>query len=183
MTLPRPRITYEDYKLLPEESRYEVLEGELMMTPAPNARHQRVLSRLLVRLVTFVEAHERGEVLPAPFDVILSEHNVVQPDILFIAKERAGIVNPMGGAHGAPDLVVEILSPSTASRDQVIKRKLYGQYGVHECWMVDPEARTVAVLTQTTGGLEPWRVFAAGETLTSPLLAGLCITLSDIFKD
>lgn len=147
MTLPGPRITYEDYKLLPEESRYEVIAGELMMTPAPNARHQRVFSRLFVRLTSFIESKQVGEVLPAPFDVILSEHNVVQPDILFIAKERLHIIDPLGGAHGAPD------------------------------------ARTVAVLTQTTAGLEPWRSFPAGDTLTSPLLSGLAIALSDIFKD
>lgn len=183
MTLPGPRITYEDYKLLPEDSRYEVIEGELMVTPAPNIRHQRVFRQLFVMLAVFVQSHELGEVLSAPTDVILSEHNVVQPDILFVARDRLAILDPTGGVRGAPDLAVEILSPGTASRDQVIKRKLYAQHGVHEYWVVDPIARTIAVLTQTPDGLEPWRVFGAGETVTSPLLPELAIALREVFKD
>lgn len=183
MSMPGPRFTYEDYKLLPEDKRYEIIEGDLFMTPAPNFRHQMILSRLLVRLWTFVEAGGLGQVVPAPTDVILSQENVVQPDLLFVSKERLGIVDQNGGVGGAPDLAVEILSQSTLRRDQIIKRKLYSKYGVREYWVVDPEGRAVEILTQTATGLETWRVFPVGSVVTSPLLPGLSISTSDVFAD
>lgn len=123
-----------------------------------------------------------GRLFLPPTDVILAEDQVVQPDLLFVAKERKSIIQ-FDGIHGAPDLVIEILSPSTSGRDQVLKRKLYGKYGVQEYWIVDPEAETVEVLTLTASGLEPWRRFVDGERLTSPLVAGLQITLSDLFAE
>jgi Uma2 family endonuclease len=181
MSLPGPHFTYEDYKLLPEDKRYEIVEGELFVTPAPSVRHQSILVRLILRLATFVEAGNCGKVLPAPTDVILANENVVQPDLLFVGRDRQDIIDPGGGVHGAPDLVVEILSPSTASRDQVIKRKLYGRYGVREYWIVDPVTESIEVLVPGQGGLQTWRVFAAGTWLTSPLLPELSLFVDDIF--
>lgn len=183
MSLPGPHFTYEDYKLLPEDRRYEIVEGELLVTPAPNARHQGIVVRLILRLAAFVEAAELGKVLPAPTDVILANESVVQPDLLFVVRERQGIIDPAGGVHGAPDLVVEILSPSTASRDQVVKRKLYGRYGVREYWIVDPVAQSVEVLISGQGGLETWRVFAAGASVVSPLISGLSLSVDYLFAD
>ncbi|HWI66600.1 MAG TPA: Uma2 family endonuclease [Symbiobacteriaceae bacterium] len=183
MSLPGPHFTYEDYKLLPEDRRYEVVEGELLVTPAPSALHQGILVRLILRLASFVEAGKLGKVLPAPTDVILANESVVQPDLLFVAKERQGIIDPSGGVHGAPDLVVEILSPSTASRDQVVKRKLYGRYGVREYWIVDPVAQNVEVLIPGHVGLDTWRVFSTGSSLVSPLLSGLSLSVDDLFAD
>lgn len=181
MSLPGPRFTYEDYKLLPEDSRYEIVEGELLVTPAPSARHQRILARLLFRLMAYAEAGGHGTVLPAPTDVIFANETVVQPDLLFVARDRLGIINPAGGVHGAPDLVTEILSPSTASRDQVVKRKLYGKYGVQEYWIVDPDAKSIEVLTLGPAGLDTWRVFPSGSSLTSPLLTGLALSIDEVF--
>lgn len=182
MSLPGPYFTYEDYKLMPEEKRCEIIEGELLMTPSPAFRHQAIQIRLSVQLYSFVDQHELGHVVAAPMDVILSPENVVQPDVLFIAEERSAIIENTGGVHGAPDLAVEILSPSTAPRDQVLKRKLYGRFGVQEYWIVDPESRTIEVLTATAGGLESWQTFEADSTLASPLLPGLAIKVGDIFK-
>jgi Uma2 family endonuclease len=182
MSLPGPRFTYDDYKLLPEDRCYEVIEGELLVTPAPNIIHQRISRRLFVRLVAFVESQGAGEVLAAPTDVILSEHNVVQPDILFVARNRLEIMDPVGGVRGAPDLVIEILSPGTASRDQVVKRKLYAKYGVREYWVVDPAARAVEILAEAPEGLETRRVFAGAAILTSPLLPGFEFPVADIFE-
>lgn len=179
MTLPR--FTYDDYKLLPDDERYEVIEGELLVTPAPNFRHQRILSHLHFRLYAYVEADGLGMVVPAPTDVILDAVNVVQPDLLFVAKERLAIIDTKGGVHGAPDLVVEILSPSTAGRDQVAKRKLYGAFGVREFWIVDPDAQSIEVLTPSGGDLETWRRFEHGSDLHSPLLSGLSFPVADIF--
>ncbi|HWI52586.1 MAG TPA: Uma2 family endonuclease [Symbiobacteriaceae bacterium] len=183
MSLPGPRFTYEDYLLLPEDKRYELIEGELLVTPAPATRHQRILLKLAVRLSVYSEANGLGQVLPAPCDVILSSENVVQPDVLYVVRQRLSIINPAGGVHGAPDLVVEILSPSTASRDQVFKRKLYGKYGVREYWVVDPAASTIEVLVLGASGLETSRVFPIGSAVVSLLLPDLLLTVDDVFAE
>lgn len=183
MSLPGPRFTYEDYQLLPEDKRYEVIEGELLVTPVPTSRHQKTVFRLLLKVGTFVEAGHLGDLLPAPTDVILSDVNVVQPDILFVTRERRAIIDPAGGVQGAPDLVVEILSPSTASRDKVVKRKLYAKFGVREYWIVDSVARSIEVLVYSPDGMDTWRVFPVGSSLTSPLLDGLVIPIDDVFAE
>ncbi len=183
MSLPGPRFTYEDYKLLPEDKRFEMIEGELLVTPAPSTRHQMILVRILVRLVNFVTAGRLGQVLPSPTDVILSDDTVVQPDILFISRERLAIMDPKGGVRGAPDLVVEVLSPSTAGRDRILKRKLYAKYGVKEYWIVDPDACSIEVLIYSPGGMELWQAFLAGSSLTSPLMDGLTVSLDDLFSE
>lgn len=183
MSLPGSRFTYKDYRLLPDDRRYEIIEGELLVTPAPSARHQMILTRLLVRVGAFVEQSRLGLLLAAPTDVILAEDIVIQPDLLYVAENRKGIVNPEGGIHGTPDLVVEILSPSTAERDRQVKRKLYAKYGVREYWMIDPPSKTAEVLTLSQGLLETWQVFPDGTTLTSPLLPGLVITVAELFHE
>lgn len=183
MSLPGPKFTYEDYKLLPEDKRYEIIEGELMVTPAPTARHQGILGELFVKLSLYAKTSGLGKVLPAPTDVILSHENIVQPDILFTAKERLSMVNPLGGVQGAPDLVVEVLSPSTASRDQLVKRKRYGKYGVREYWVVDPDSASIEVLVLRDTGLETWRVFPMGTTLSSPLFPDLQLLTDEVFAD
>lgn len=180
MTLPRPRFTYQEYSKLPDDQRYEVLEGELVMTPGPNPNHQEVVVLLTTLLHPFARKHGLGKVYVAPVDVILSDHNVVQPDLLFISQGRLGLVTDRG-IVGAPDLVVEILSPSTASHDLDTKRRLYGQYGVLEYWIVDPKARSVEVLTQQGAGLETWQRYKGDATLQSPLLPGLTLQLPEIF--
>lgn len=183
MSLPGPHFTYDDYKLLPEDRRYEIVEGELLVTPAPSARHQSILVHLILRLAAFVEAENLGKVLPAPTDVILANESVVQPDLLFVSREREAIIDPSGGVHGAPDLAIEILSPSTASRDQVVKRKLYGRYGIREYWIVDPSAQCIEVLTPGPSGLETWRVFGAGADLVSLLLPRLSLSVDYVFAE
>lgn len=182
MSLPGPSFTYDDYKLLPEEKRCEIIEGELLMTPSPSFRHQAIQIRLSAKLLSFVEEGDLGQVVTAPMDVILSPENVVQPDVLYIERGRTTIIDQTGGVHGAPDLTVEILSPSTAPRDQVLKRKLYGRFGVREYWIVDPETQTIEVLAWAGGALETWRRFTVDESLSSPLLLGLSIKLGEVFK-
>lgn len=182
MSGPGPKFTYEDYLLLPEDKRYELIEGELLVTPAPTTQHQRILRRLIIWLSTHVEAAGLGEVLPAPTDVILSNENVIQPDLLLVVKQRQGII-ALDGVHGAPDLVIEILSPSTAGRDQVYKRKLYGKYGVREYWVVAPASAGIEVLTLGPNGLETWRVFPTGTALVSPLLTDFTLAVNDLFAE
>lgn len=180
MTLPKPNFSYAEYLQLPDDQRYEVLEGELVMTPAPGTDHQQILAKLTIQLGTFIEAHSLGQFYFAPVDVILADQTVVQPDFLFVRQERLDIIQQRG-LFGAPDLVVEILSPATAQRDLATKRQLYSKYGVQEYWIVDPATRSIAVLTQQGSGLDTWQRYEATATLESPLLPGLALNLAKIF--
>lgn len=175
------RFTYSDYLQLPEDKRYEILDGELCVVPAPNIRHQRVGLRLRLALYLYAQNHGLGEVFDSPCDVVLSEENVVQPDILFVRSRRHHIVGP-ANVGGAPDLAVEILSPSRRSTDLEIKRKIYARFGVQEYWIVDPDAATVEVLVWSERGYSLAGVYGSQDRLSSPLLPELNLLLSEIFK-
>ena len=174
MVSPNPAIkfTYEDYQHTPEDQRFELLDGELTMVPAPNLRHQRIGTRLGALLHAFVQERDLGEVFHAPCDVVLSNTDVVQPDLLFVCEERAHLLLGGDNVLGAPDLVVEILSPSTAGRDRTLKRALYAKHGVKEYWLVDPDARTVTVLRLGAGDFEVAAIYGEGQTMASPTLSG-----------
>ena len=176
----RVRFTYEDYLNTPEDKRYELLDGELVMVPSPNWQHQRTELKLGARVIWFVERHDLGEVATAPTDVVLSDTEVVQPDVLFVSRERTSII-AHDGIHGAPDLVVEILSPSTARRDLTFKRRLYAKHGVKEYWQVNIDERRVTVLSLGNGDYEVAAVYGSGETLTSPVLPGFALAIDEIF--
>ncbi|MBI1742606.1 Uma2 family endonuclease [Candidatus Acetothermia bacterium] len=178
-------FTYEDYKSLPESEtkRYELLGGELVMVPAPLTYHQRVSRNLEGFLWDFVKDNELGEVYSAPIDVVLGrpgKEDVVQPDILFVAKDRLSIIAEEE-IRGAPDLVVEIFSPSTAERDRTYKKRLYGRNGVKELWLVDPDLKTVEVFQWTRRGFQSKAVYGHKDQLVSPLLPGLTIPLREVF--
>lgn len=181
MSIPRARITYQDYLKLQGEQRYEVLEGELTMVPAPGAPHQVVLANLNDTLRAFVKLHNLGMVLFAPLDVILAEDSIVQPDLLFIRKDRLAILKTEG-VRGAPDLVVEVLSPSTAHHDRGVKRSLYGRHGVQEYWLVDPQEQTVEVACLRDGALETVRVEHVGANVRSLLFPDLVLPVCDLFQ-
>jgi Uma2 family endonuclease len=174
------KLTYKDYCATPDDERYELLNGNLMMVPAPNMKHQWVLGRLHVELDRFTQEHGLGKVYVAPCDVHLSDTDVVQPDLLFISPAREHTLTD-ANVRGAPDLVIEILSPSTADRDLGYKHDLYGRHGVLEYWVVDPMAETVAVHRQRDGRLELAETFGRGDTLQTALLEGLQLKLDDIF--
>ena len=184
MTVPNPHVkfTYVDYVNAPEDKRYELLDGDLVVTPAPGERHQGVSVLLASRLFQFVTENRLGRVYAAPFDVVLSNTDVVQPDLLFVSNERAEIVTA-ANVQGAPDLVVEILSPSTADRDLTFKRSLYARYGVSEYWIVDTDAGIVTVLLLREGEFEVVGEYGAGDTLTSPTLRGFELNVDDVFGD
>jgi len=176
------KFTYTDYKNLPESetARYELLGGDLVMVPSPNEYHQRICGNLQFLLRAFVRETGAGSVYHAPLDVVLSSENVVQPDILFISRQRAHIITE-NNVQGAPDLVIEILSPATADRDRTYKRTLYARYGVAEYWLVDPMRSAVEVLTLGERGFEQVGQYGRDEVLRSPLLAGLAIDLREVF--
>lgn len=136
---PRRSWTFAEYRALPDDGlRYEVLDGELVVVPSPNIRHQRILLELAIQLRAWFDAHGHGEVLIAPLDVRLHERTVCQPDLLVIAKDDLPR-QPDGFVDGPPLLVCEILSPSTRGRDLIRKRSLYARFGVPWYWVVDPD--------------------------------------------
>ena len=140
-----------------------------------------ISARLGWRLMRFVEEGDLGKVFPAPCDVVLSNTDVVQPDLLFVSREREHILVGGDNVQGAPDLVVEILSPSTAGRDRTLKRSLYARHGVGEYWLVDPDDETVTVMALGEGGFETAAVYRKGQTLTSSTLPGFAVGLDEIF--
>ena len=176
----RLKLTYQDYLLLPDDGkRYEILDGDLYMTPSPSVQHQRISGKLFQALAQHVEAHRLGEVFAAPLDVILAVDSIAQPDLLFLSTERLSIAREV--VHGAPDLVVEILSPGTRERDRTLKRHLYARHGVRELWLVDPEARHVELYQLDPTADTPPRVFANRDVLTSDLLPGLRLAVDTLW--
>jgi Uma2 family endonuclease len=143
--------TYEDYARLPEGAPYQLIGGKLIMTPAPSIHHQDIAKKLLVRLFS-LEEKGLGKVFHAPIDVYFEETETYQPDLIFIAKDRLHLVEKER-IKGAPDLVVEILSPSTAYYDLRKKFKIYEKHGVREYWVVDPEAKSLTRYENKEGRL------------------------------
>ena len=176
---PKPKLTYEDYASLPDDERCELIDGELIPMPSPKEIHQKIL-KLMTRSFFPLEARGLGIFYFAPFDVILSRFNVVQPDLIFVSGARSHIITE-DNIRGAPDLVVEILSPSTAGYDRTTKRDLYARHGVREYWLIDPYAKTATVLILGANGYDTHAVYGEGDTLTSPTLAGFALNLSDLF--
>ncbi len=181
--VPAVKLTYDDLLLLPEDrNRHELIDGEHYATAAPSFRHQTAVGNLLRLLGNFLQGRALGRVWTSPIDVVLSGHDVVEPDLIFVSQANLERVK---GRHleGAPDLVVEVLSGSTRSRDETAKRRLYEKHGVREYWLVDPDAETVSVLQQAGLGYPPpAEVFAAGNSLATPLLPGLEIPVTAIFE-
>jgi Uma2 family endonuclease len=175
------RFNYRDYLQLPEGKRYEILDGDLLVVPAPNTRHQRISKKLEMALIQHVEGMGLGEIFDAPYDVILSEEDVVQPDILFVRKERMSIIRE-ANISGAPDLVIEIVSPGTRQKDREIKRKIYARFGIQEYWIVDPDAAAIEVLTWSESGYSTAGIYRKPDSLSSPLLSELILPLREIFE-
>ena len=178
---PAIKFTYADYRNTPDGKRYELLDGDLVMTPAPGVRHQRVVRKLGTLLNLYVERRRAGEVFFPPCDVVLSDVDVVQPDLLFVSNERSHIITDEN-VQGAPDLVVEILSPSTAERDQTFKRSLYARHGVKEYWLVDTDGKSVTVLFHNDHGFTLAGTYGVGHVLTSPTLRDFRLDPAEIFS-
>ena len=173
-------FTYADYLLTPDDVRYELIEGRLIMAPTPVPRHQRVSMNFSNLLGPFIREHGLGELFAAPLDVCLSDTSVVQPDLLFVSAARAQIVTETN-IQGAPDLVIEIASPSTQDDDRTVKQALYERFGVLEYWLAYPLTQTVTVLRLQNGQFVDAGRYGRGDTLTTPLLPGLRIELDKVF--
>jgi len=199
MKVAQGRLTYPELRLLPDNGRgYELIEGEVYLngekihldalidasecpvTPSPSEKHQRVSGNLFASIHPHVKSHRLGKVYHAPFDVVLGEHNALQPDLVFVSAARVGIVGPEY-IVGAPDLVVEILSPFRADYDRVTKFEHYAQHGVKEYWIIDPIAETVEVFRLAEDRYKPVALILGDQFVETPLLPGWRLAAHDLF--
>jgi Uma2 family endonuclease len=185
-TIPGVKLTYDDFLLFPDDGkRHELIDGEHYVTPSPSRKHQAIVWNLAATIGPYLESHPVGRAFVAPFDVIFSEFDVVEPDLLFISNVRLEEVLTTKNVRGAPNLVVEIASPSTRTRDETLKRKLYERFGVEEYWVIEPKAETIIVHRHDGESYRHSSELSVGrrDTLTTPFLPGLQASLHRIFKD
>jgi Uma2 family endonuclease len=179
---PSTRLTYADLELMPDDGlRHEIIGGEHYVTASPVTRHQRISRRLFVALQTLIDAHPLGEVFYAPFDVVMSFHDVVVPDLIYVSHARAHLVTAKN-LQGSPDLMIEILSPSTRPRDERLKRDLYERMGVEEYWLVDPDRNAVTIYRKQGASFLPPETFDTGAIVSTPLLPGFELPLAPVFS-
>jgi Uma2 family endonuclease len=182
---PGVKLTYDDFVLFPDDGqRHELIDGEHFVTPSPNTKHQQLSLNLTLAIGGWLEQHPIGRLFIAPFDVVFTKFDVVEPDLLYLSNARAAEVLTSANVQGVPELVVEIGSPGTRRRDETIKRRLYERAGVSEYWVVDPELDLVRVYRREGDGFGRAieLVAEAGDVLTTPLLAGLELPLTRIFR-
>ncbi|MEW6274510.1 MAG: Uma2 family endonuclease [Bacillota bacterium] len=181
LVIPQKEVyTYADYALLPEGAPYQLIGGKLVMTPAPNTFHQIISMRLEAKFVNFVTEKDLGIILDAPIDVYFEEKETYQPDIIFIAKNRLQIIEKVR-INGAPDLVVEILSPSTGYYDLKKKARTYARHGVKEYWVVDPEDQSIEVHVGQEGKFVLNQRVEGEGRVKSLVLEGLAVEAKEIF--
>jgi len=175
--------TYEDYLKLPDDrNRYEIINGELIMTPAPKMIHQKISGNMELQLRLFVKKNKLGEVFDTPCDVFLTQKDIVQPDILFVSNENKKIITE-DNIKGAPDLAIEVLSPTTAYYDLIEKKELYEKFGVREYWIVDYKKHWVEVHVLKNKKYElHQREEKLEKKINSNLLKGFELQLKEIFK-
>ena len=178
------KMTYEDLQALPDDRfRHELIDGEHIVSPSPIVKHQRVAFNIAFAISAFVRTRRLGEVFMAPLDVLFSRFDVVEPDVLYVSAKNANRLLERY-IDGAPDLVIEVLSPSSRRIDKVRKLRLYDAYGVEEYWLADPEPDTLGIYRRAPAGqltLQESLSLAAGDVLETPLLPGLSIPLAEIF--
>lgn len=175
------RWTYEEYARLDDDQRYEIIDGELLMAPAPDMWHQDWSRQLYRRIDGHVLSHQLGEVFYAPLDVVLDAENVVQPDIVFVAKANRPIMRRRA-IFGAPDLLVELISPSSVRRDRYVKHRLYAQFGIREYWMADPANKALEVWKLQNQRFELHCMAEEKGPISSLVLPGLAFDLSEISR-
>jgi Uma2 family endonuclease len=178
------RLTYDDLLELPADgNRYEIINGELFVNPAPILFHQRIVQNIFIALELWARAHRAARVYVSPVDVMFTNESVVEPDIVVIKSEREGILANEKNVQGAPNLCIEVLSPSTRRLDEVHKRKLYERGGVDEYWIVDPELELVKIYRRAGAIFERAAEISTetGGTLTTPLLPEFALGIAEVF--
>jgi Uma2 family endonuclease len=182
---PGVKLTYDDFLLFPDDGqRHELIDGEHYVTPSPNTAHQRIVGRLYLALGNYLGAHPLGELFLAPFDVVLSQFDVVEPDLLYLTAERRKEILTTQHVRGTPNLVIEVGSPGTRRRDETIKRRLYERAGVAEYWIVDPELEVVRIYRRVGDGFARAHELSrdAGDVLSSSLFPEFDLPLESVFR-
>lgn len=182
MNLATTKLTYRDYLLLPDDGkRYEIIDGDLFVPPSPVTRHQLVVGRFFHHMMTYLETHPIGTVFTAPYDVVLSDTDIVEPDLLVVLNNGRAHISEKN-VQGPPDMILEVLSPSTAARDRELKRKRYERFGVQEYWLIDPDQNTLEILALEEGQyVQVSRTSHPAECI-SPLFPGLVLALGSLLK-
>ena len=181
MRAVQPRLTYPELRMIPDDAnRYELIDGEVFVTPSPSEKHQRILINLGSSMHVHAKARGLGRVYVAPFDVVFGEKTALQPDLLFVSSARRGIIGPEY-VLGPPDLVVEILSPYRVPYDRVTKFEQYAKHGVGEYWIIDPVAEQVDVYRLAGSTYDLKESVTGGQALETPLLPGWKMLVGDLF--
>lgn len=174
------RYTVAEYEAMPEDGhQYQLIHGQLIMSPSPNWLHQGIIVELSGQIRSFIRGKKIGKLRVAPMDVFLGPH-VVQPDVLFVSEKNSSRIS-MQGVRGAPDLVVEVLSPGTTRLDKKVKRNIYQKYGVREIWFVHPKLKKFEVIRQEGDTYTAAVVIPYGEVLTTPVLSGFSLDIAAVF--
>ncbi len=174
-------LTYEDLIELPNDrQRYEIVDGELYVTAAPNTSHQTAVTNLTTVLNLHVRAHRLGRVFTAPYDVILGDTTVVEPDIIFVAEEHREIILPQH-IRGAPDLVVEVTSRSTSRADREVKRQAYARHGIPYYWLLDPDRQVFTANALVGGAYQQVTVARENERITAEPFPDLVVDLGEVW--
>ncbi len=176
---PQKVWTYEDYLALNDDTVFEIINGKALMSPAPELFHQRWARGIFLAIQQHVEARKLGEVFFAPVDVVLDEKNVVQPDLVFVSNANSGLLE-RHGIMGAPDLVVEIISPTSLRRDRYDKRELYARFGVKEFWLADVANRSIETLSLQKGGYQLLSCATGEGKIRSEVLPGFELDLASL---
>jgi Uma2 family endonuclease len=175
-------MTVHDYTRLPEgPPHYQLVQGRFHMSPAPNRFHQQIVGQIYRTIANFLETHPLGTVYISPIDVYLTDIDVYQPDIAYVSKARAAILSDRG-IEGAPDLLVEVLSPGTDALDKGTKRDIYARTGVKELWLVDPATLTVQIFGLQEDADTPRISYDSQAQITTPLIPGLVLRAAEVFK-
>ncbi len=178
----RTKLTYEDYEAFPDDgNRYEIIDGEVYVTAAPFEAHQWAVGEVQAILREHVRARGLGRVYPAPFSIVLGPHDVYEPDVLYIARERLNIIDGQGRVRGAPDICIEVTSASTRERDRTLKYERYAHFGVREYWIIDPDPQTVEVFVLEDGNYQPFATAHTGDHVRSRVLPELEFSASMLF--
>ena len=176
------KYTHADLLAMPADNkRREIMDGELIVSPSPSFFHQRIVHRFITAFDRYLEHHPIGEILVSPLDVIFSEIDVLEPDLIFVLNEHSRILQDW--IRGVPDLVIEVLSPGSVSMDRGPKLKAYARFGVPEYWIVDSDALAIETYRRSSAGYELTTMFGEGESITSPLLPGFVLPVASIFAD
>jgi Uma2 family endonuclease len=179
----RVRFKAADIWDVPEDHlRYEVIDGDLFMTPAPSWQHQEALMKLALLIGAWVYGRGLGRVVQSPVGVVLDDEDGVQPDLIYVSRERTAIISERG-VEGAPDLVVEVLSPSTEARDRGVKMRRYAVAGVVHYWMLDVRAKTLEALVLGDDGYHTAGIYSSGSVFRPALFPGLDIAVNNLWTD